>query len=58
MTDGIQINTEFHYNQQKLLRNHSHKIILLIHENMLDMYQQDMPPIPSLNLSEIYDPVQ
>ena len=51
MVDGLHLATDFHYHQQKLMRNHTHKIILLLNEKFLQDYKKDLPPIPVFNQS-------
>ena len=58
MVDGLHLATDFHYQQQKLLRNHTHKIILLLNEKFLKYYRNDLPPIPVFNQSLNFDPVR
>ena len=50
------IPTQLHY-QQKMLKNHTHKIILHINDKYLQNYTKDLPPIPILNEYPVFQPM-
>ncbi len=40
------------------MKDHTHKLIFVIHPSFLDRYTRDLPPIPVLNEAETFDPVK
>jgi hypothetical protein len=55
--NGNHYSTDFHFTQ-RLIKEHRHKLILIIHPDFLNSYRTDLPPIPIINESIRFDPLR